>query len=347
MKSSWVVVVIVGLADAFQTRRLHPSRKFSIHQNTSLVSPTLPMSRRCDSTRFYNTEPTSPTVSQTTSNIINNIDDDDGFTALLQSAIHILTTSDTKEGEVDYGSHSYGSASQGQWIYNPMAKEMQVDVLDRLVLKVCWVFLSEFVTGYLCFTLYIALIMMMCAALCLVLEWIEHGFFVCGTVADDSQNIQIGALLDVKGSNTKASVLGGSLLYEKGTNCCWHYNNLGTFEGRRCKSNSHSRKQQQRDRSRQCSKRDWRTPSSDSSLSTNPYPVMSKGRVQWEFRWEFLPRTMALWSCSKGMGSVLNRVAINVCLPAWPVGTRDLHLNTFFARLLASFSNHHMTRPTI
>jgi hypothetical protein len=95
------------------------------------------MSRRCDSTRFYNTEPTSPTVSQTTSNIINNIDDDDGFTALLQSAIHILTTSDTKEGEVDYGSHSYGSASQGQWIYNPMAKEMQVDVLDRLVLKVC------------------------------------------------------------------------------------------------------------------------------------------------------------------------------------------------------------------
>lgn len=57
--------------------------------------------------------------------------------------------------------------------------------------------------------------MMMCAALCLVLEWIENGFFVCGTVADDSQNIQIGALLDVKGSNTKASVLGDRFFTKK------------------------------------------------------------------------------------------------------------------------------------
>lgn len=57
---------------------------------------------------------------------------DDAFTQLLKSSTDILTSSDLSENEIE---HSYGSASQGQWICSRTAGEMQRDVLEKLVLK--------------------------------------------------------------------------------------------------------------------------------------------------------------------------------------------------------------------
>jgi hypothetical protein len=57
---------------------------------------------------------------------------DNAFTRLLKSSTDILTSSDLSENEIE---HSYGSASQGQWICSRTAGEMQRDVLEKLVLK--------------------------------------------------------------------------------------------------------------------------------------------------------------------------------------------------------------------
>lgn len=54
------------------------------------------------------------------------------FTTLIQSAANILTASDVSENEIE---HSYGSASQGQWICSKSASKMQMDVLEGLMLK--------------------------------------------------------------------------------------------------------------------------------------------------------------------------------------------------------------------
>ncbi|KAL3794145.1 hypothetical protein HJC23_012852 [Cyclotella cryptica] len=56
----------------------------------------------------------------------------DIFGQLVQSATQTLTSSDVSENEIE---HSYGSASQGQWICSRTAGEMQKTVLDSLVLK--------------------------------------------------------------------------------------------------------------------------------------------------------------------------------------------------------------------
>lgn len=56
----------------------------------------------------------------------------DVFTKLIQSATGILTSSDLSENEIE---HSYGSASQGQWICSKSAGEMQRDVLEKICVK--------------------------------------------------------------------------------------------------------------------------------------------------------------------------------------------------------------------
>lgn len=71
------------------------------------------------------------TVSLAASEIITK-NNDDAFTKLIQSATGILTSSDTSENEIE---HSYGSASQGQWICSKAAGEMQRDVLEKMCLK--------------------------------------------------------------------------------------------------------------------------------------------------------------------------------------------------------------------
>jgi hypothetical protein len=53
------------------------------------------------------------------------------FTKLIQSATKTLLSSDISENEIE---HSYGSASQGQWICSRAARKMQMDVLEGLVL---------------------------------------------------------------------------------------------------------------------------------------------------------------------------------------------------------------------
>ncbi|KAL3765258.1 hypothetical protein ACHAWO_001199 [Cyclotella atomus] len=53
------------------------------------------------------------------------------FTKLIQSATKTLLSSDVSENEIE---HSYGSASQGQWICSRAARKMQMDVLEGLVL---------------------------------------------------------------------------------------------------------------------------------------------------------------------------------------------------------------------
>ncbi|KAL7484439.1 hypothetical protein ACHAW6_010965 [Cyclotella cf. meneghiniana] len=56
----------------------------------------------------------------------------DMFTLLVRSATKTLTSSDVSENEIE---HSYGSASQGQWICSRTAEDMQREVLDGMVLK--------------------------------------------------------------------------------------------------------------------------------------------------------------------------------------------------------------------
>jgi len=58
--------------------------------------------------------------------------EDGVFMELIRSATNTLTSSDTSENEIE---HSYGSASQGQWICNRAAANMQTNFLEGLVLK--------------------------------------------------------------------------------------------------------------------------------------------------------------------------------------------------------------------
>jgi hypothetical protein len=72
--------------------------------------------------------PRNPKPLQSTTTQIQN----DVFTNLIRAATQTLTSSDISENEIE---HSYGSASQGQWICSKSAGRMQKDCLEGLVLK--------------------------------------------------------------------------------------------------------------------------------------------------------------------------------------------------------------------
>ena len=52
----------------------------------------------------------------------------DGFQSLISSALHALIKSDVVCGDRT----QYGSSTQGRWMFDPAAKDMQ-NILDRLV----------------------------------------------------------------------------------------------------------------------------------------------------------------------------------------------------------------------
>lgn len=109
-----------------------PSKSFIIFSlQCLLLSPNYPCNAFLFSSGAFRSS-SPPAASLSSSTVGLGQFSDSVFKKLIQSAANIITSSDLSDNEIE---HSYGSASQGQWICSKTAGEMQRDVLERLILK--------------------------------------------------------------------------------------------------------------------------------------------------------------------------------------------------------------------